>query len=108
MQNHIFETGPSCDRLPPKRGWVMSLVLFHRGFYPNLVRAALAGNGVTMVGSWLTRLSHKAWLLLPFGDRGLGPLGDVIFNSSWVFALICIAAILWQSDSPKRRLRIHG
>ena len=84
----------------------MSLMLFHRGFYANLVRAAFAGNGVTVTGSLLTRFSHKAWLFLPFGNQGLGPLGDVVFNSCWVFALICIATILWQSDLPKRRRRI--
>jgi hypothetical protein len=85
----------------------MSLVLFHRGFYPNLVRAVFAGNGVTATGSLLTPLSHKARLFLPFGDHGLGPLGDVVFNSCWVFALICIATVLWQSDLPERRLRIR-
>jgi len=47
----------------------MSLMLFHRGFYTNLVRAAFAGNGVTAAGSLLTRFSHKALLFLPFWGR---------------------------------------
>jgi hypothetical protein len=85
----------------------MSLMLFHRGFYTNLVRAALAGNGVTAAGSLLTRFSHKALLFLPFGNHGPGPLGDVVFNSCWVFALICLATTLWQSDLPKRRFEFH-
>ena len=50
----------------------MSLLLFNRAFYPNLVRAAIAGNGVTMAESFLTRFSQKAWLLFPFGGRGFG------------------------------------
>src|ERR1700736_593925 len=48
---------------------LMSLLLFTRGFYPTLVRAALAGNGVTMAGAFLTRFSRKAWLVLPFGNQ---------------------------------------
>jgi hypothetical protein len=60
------------------------LLLFNRAFYPNLVRATIAGNGVTMAGSFLARFSHKGWLPFPFGDRGLGPLGDVVFNTCWV------------------------
>jgi hypothetical protein len=82
----------------------MSLLLFNRAFYPNLVRAALAGNGVTMAGAFLTRFSRKAWLVLPFGNQALGRLGAIVFNSCWVFALICVATILWRSDSPRRRL----
>ncbi len=85
----------------------MSQSLYSREFYPNLVRAALAGNGVTMAGSLLARFSHDARLLLPFGSQGFGPLGDVVFNSCWIFAMICMATILWQSDSRKRRSRIH-
>ena len=81
----------------------MSLMLFHHGFYPNLVRAALAGNAVTMAGSLLTRFSHKALLFFPFGNHGLGALGDIVFNSCWVFALICLATMLLQ---PDRRLRL--
>jgi hypothetical protein len=73
------------------------LLLFNRAFYPNLVRATLAGSGVTMTGSLLARFWHKAWLLFPFGDRGLGALGDVVFNTCWVFALICVGTILRQS-----------
>jgi len=84
----------------------MSLMLFHRGFYTNLVRAVLAGNGVTAAGSLLTRFSHKAVLFLPFGNQGLGPLGDVVFNSCWVFALIGLATMLWQSESRRRRLHV--
>jgi hypothetical protein len=83
----------------------MSLLLFNRAFYPNLVRATLAGNGVTMAGAFLARFSHKVWLLFPFGDRGLGALGDVVFNTCWVFALICVGTILRQSYSTKRRLQ---
>jgi hypothetical protein len=83
----------------------MSLMLFHREFYTNLVRALLSGNGVTATGYFLTRFSHKALLFLPFGDQGLGPLGDVAFNSCWVFAFICLATML-QSDSPRRRLHV--
>ncbi len=66
----------------------MSLLLFNRAFYPNLVRAVLAGNGVTMVGAFLTRFWQKAWLFLPFGDHGVGPLGDIAFNSSSIFAVV--------------------
>jgi len=84
----------------------MSLMLFHRGFYTNLVRAVLAGNGVTAGGSLLTQFSHKALLFLPFGTHGLGPLGDVLFNSCWIFALICFATTLWQSELSKRRLDV--
>lgn len=79
--------------------------LFDRAFYPNLVRAALAGNGVTMAGSFLSSFSHKAQLLFPFGDHGIGALGDVVFNTSWVFVLLCFATMLWRSDIPKRRLQ---
>jgi hypothetical protein len=75
----------------------MSHLPFNRAFYPNLVRATIAGNGVTMAGSFLTRFSHKGWFLFPFGDRGLGALGDVVFNTCWVFALICGGTILWRS-----------
>jgi hypothetical protein len=84
----------------------MSQMLFHRGFYTNLVRAALVGNGVTAAGSLLTRFSLKALLFLPFGNHGLGPLGDVVFNSCWVFALICLVTMLRQLNLPKRRLHI--
>jgi hypothetical protein len=80
----------------------MSLLLFNRAFYPNLVRAALAGNGVTMAGAFLTRFSRKAWLVLPFGNHSLGPLADLIFNSCWVFVLFCVATMLWRSNSPQR------
>jgi hypothetical protein len=83
----------------------MSLLLFNRAFYPNLVRAALAGNGVTMAGAFLTRFSRKAWLVLPFGNHAFGPLADLIFNSCWVFALICVATMLWRSSSPQRRFQ---
>jgi hypothetical protein len=83
----------------------MSLLLFNRAFYPNLVRATMAGNGVTMAGSLLARFSHKGWLLFPFGNRGLGALGDVVFNTCWVFALICVGTILRQSYSTKGRLQ---
>jgi len=80
----------------------MSLLLFNRAFYPNLARAALAGNGVTMAGSFLTRFSQKAWLFLPFGNQALGPLGDIAFNTCWIFAVICVVTILLQSESPRR------
>lgn len=72
----------------------MSQLLFNRTFYPNLVRAALAGTGVSMAGSFLARFSPKFWLFLPFGNHDLGPPGDIVFNSCWVFALICVATIL--------------
>jgi hypothetical protein len=85
----------------------MSLTVFHGGFYTNLVRAALAGNGVTAAGSVLARFSPKASWFFPFGNHGLGPLGDVAFNSSWVFALICLATTLWQPDLSKRLLKFH-
>jgi len=94
----VANNNEEADRSP------MSLLLFNRAFYPNLVRAALAGNGVTMAGASLTRFSPKAWLFLPFGNHALGPLGDIVFNSCWVFALICVATIFWRSDSPGRRL----
>jgi hypothetical protein len=84
----------------------MSLLLFNRAFYPNLVRAIIAGNGVTMAGSFFTRFSHKTVLLFPFGDRGLGALGDVIFNTCWVFALICVGVILRQSYATKRHSQV--
>ena len=83
-------------------------MLFHRGFYPNLVRSAFAGNGVTAAGSLFARFSHKALLCLPFGSHGVGALGDVVFNSCLVFALICFATMLWQAALPRRRrLRIR-
>jgi hypothetical protein len=85
----------------------MSLLLFNRAFYPNLGRAALAGNGVAMAGAFLTRFSRKAWLVLPFGNQAFGPLGDIVFNSCWVFALICVATILWRSDPPRRRFPVR-
>ena len=81
----------------------MALPLFDRAFYPNLVRATLAGNGVTMAGSFLARFSHKVLLLFPFGGRGLGAFGDVVFNTCWVFALICVGTILRQSYASKVR-----
>ena len=84
-------------------GRQMSLMLFHRGFYTNLVRSAFAGNGVTAAGSLFARFSHKALLFLPFGNHGVGALGDVVFNSCWVFALICSATMLWQAALSKRR-----
>ena len=53
----------------------MPLLLFNRAFYPNLVRATIAGNGVTMAGSLLARFWHKGWLLFfPSGTVALGPL----------------------------------
>jgi hypothetical protein len=85
----------------------MSLLLFNRAFYPNLVRATLAGNGVTMAGSYLARFSPKGWLFFPFGAHGFGAFGDVVFNTSWVFALICLATIFWRSDSPERRFQLR-
>ena len=81
----------------------MAIPQFNRAFYPNLVRATMAGNGVTMAGSFLARFSHKVLLLFPFGDRGLGALGDVVFNTCWVFALICVGTILRQSYASKGR-----
>ena len=90
----------------PGRVEPMSLLLFNRAFYPNLVRATIAGNGVTMAGSLLARFSHKAWLLFPFGDRGFGALGDVVFNTCWVFALICVGVILRQSYGTKRHSQV--
>jgi hypothetical protein len=85
----------------------MSLLLFNRAFYPNLVRATIAGNGVTIAGSFLARFSHKGGLLFPFGDRGLGALGDVLFNTRWVFALICVGTILRQSYSTEGRSQVR-
>jgi hypothetical protein len=52
------------------------------------VWSAVAGFIVTMAAAFLTRFSCKAWLFLPFGDEALGPLGDVIFNSCWIFVLL--------------------
>jgi hypothetical protein len=82
----------------------MALPQFNRAFYPNLVRATMAGNAVTMAGSFLAQFSHKVLLLFPFGDRGLGALGDVVFNTCWVFALICVGTILRQSYASKGKL----
>jgi hypothetical protein len=75
----------------------------HRGFYTNLVRSTFAGNGVTAAGSLFARFSHKALLFLPFGNHGVGALGDVVFNSCWVFAVICLATMLWQAALSKQR-----
>jgi len=103
-----FPTSPWCklsaswQKVDP-----VSLLLFNRAFYPNLVRATIAGNVVTMAGSFLVRFSDKGWLLFPFGDRGLGALGDVVFNTCWVFALICVGTILRQSYSTKRRSQVR-
>ena len=72
---------PGCGRVPAcirGMGREMSLMLFHRGFYTNLVRSAFVGNGVTAAGSLFTRFSHKALLFLPFGNHGVGALGDVV------------------------------
>jgi hypothetical protein len=85
----------------------MALLLFNRAFYPNLVRATMAGNGVTMAGSFLGRFSHKSWLLFPFGGHGVGALGDVFFNTCWVFALICVGTILRQSYSTEGRSQVR-
>jgi hypothetical protein len=60
-------------------------------------RAALIGFVLTMAGGFLTRFSPLGWRFLPFGIEALGPLGDVIFNSCWVFVLLILHA-LWQSD----------
>jgi len=70
---------------------------FHRRFFPNIGRAALIGFVVTMAGGFLTRFSSIGWRFLPFGIEALGPLGDVIFNSCWVFLLL-ILYTLRQSD----------
>jgi hypothetical protein len=43
---------------------------------------------------------------LPFGNHGVGALGDVVFNSCWVFALICLGTMLWQAALAKRRRHI--
>jgi hypothetical protein len=108
-QECIQDLASDCGRVSAclrKMGRQMSLMLFHRGFYTNLVRSAFAGNGVTAAGSLFAQFSHKAALFLPFGNHGLGALGDVVFNSCWVFALICLATTLRQVDLPKRR-RLH-
>jgi hypothetical protein len=73
----------------------MSRLTFTRRFFPNLGWSAVLGFAVTMAGAFLTRFSEKGRLFLPFGDNALGPLGDVIFNSCWIFALSCIRS-LWK------------
>jgi hypothetical protein len=93
--------GTSWQKVEP-----MSL-LSNRAFYPNLVRATMAGNGVTMAGAFVNRFSHKLWLLFPFGDHGVGALGDVVFNTCWVFALICVGTILRQSYSSQGRSQVR-
>ena len=83
--------------------------MFNRAFYPNLVRATMAGNVVTVAGSFLGRFSHKGWLLFPFGDHGVGALGDVVFNTCWLFVLICVGTILRQSGLERmKRLRMRS
>jgi len=64
----------------------VSLDRFKRRFFPNIGWAALLGFVVTMAGAYATRFSPKGWLFLPFGDNALGPSGDVIFNSCWVYS----------------------
>jgi hypothetical protein len=75
----------------------MSRAIFNRRFFPNVGWAALIGFVVTMAGGFLTRFSSIGWRFLPFGIEALGPLGDVIFNSCWVFALLVLYS-LWKSD----------
>jgi hypothetical protein len=75
----------------------MSLVAFHRSFFSNLVWSALAGLIVTTGAAFLARFFYIGRLFLPFGDNGWGPLGDVIFNSCWVFVVLDIKT-LWKSD----------
>jgi hypothetical protein len=43
----------------------------------------------SMAGGLLTRFSNRVWLFFPFGDHGLGALGDVVFNTCWIFADLC-------------------
>jgi len=51
-----------------------------------------------MAGGFLARFSSMGWLFLPFGiDSPLGPLGDVVFNTCWVFVLLSIRSLL-KSD----------
>jgi hypothetical protein len=85
----------------------MSLLLFNRAFYPNLVRATIFGNAVTRAGSLFAGFSHEGWLLFPFGDHGLGALGDVAFNTCWIFALICVGTILRQIYATRRRSQVQ-
>jgi hypothetical protein len=54
-------------------------------------------------------LDNGEWKLIvnkTFGNHGVGALGDVVFNSCWVFALICFATMLGQAALSKRR-RLH-
>ena len=75
----------------------MSRSTFHRRFVPNIGRAALIGFVLTMAAGFLTRFTHLGWRFLPFGIEALGPLGDELFNSCWVFVLL-ILYTLWQPD----------
>jgi hypothetical protein len=59
--------------------------------------SALIGLAVTFAGAYVSRFFRLRWLF-PFGiDDPFGPLGDAIFNCSWVFALLIIYS-LWKSD----------
>jgi hypothetical protein len=65
-----------------------------RRFFPNIGWAALLGFVVTMAGAYATRFTPEGRLLLPFGDNALGPLGDVIFNSCWIFIVLNLFVLL--------------
>jgi hypothetical protein len=74
----------------------VSRTTFNRRFRPNIGWAALIGLAVTMAGAFAARFFRMGWLF-PFGiDSPLGPLGDVIFNSCWVFVLLILHS-LWKS-----------
>ncbi len=75
----------------------MSRSAFKRRFVPNIGWAALSGFVFTMAAGFTTRFSRVGWLFIPFGIEALGPLGDVIFNSCWIFVLLNLFS-LCKSD----------
>lgn len=75
----------------------MSRVTFNRQFRLNMGWAVLIGLAVTFAGAFASRFFRLRWLF-PFGiDSPLAPLGDVFFNSCWVFVLLVLYS-LWKSD----------
>jgi hypothetical protein len=75
----------------------MSRLTFHRRFRSHIAWAALIGFAVTMTGGLVTRFSPIGWRFLPFGIEALGPLGNVIFNSFWIFVVLNVFC-LWHKD----------
>ena len=81
-------------------------MLFHHGFYPNLVRAALAGNAVTMAGSLLTRFSHKASLFFPITAKP--DLMEALLPADNIIQVIAPAQDGRSGGSSNEEVGLHG